>query len=87
MRMDSNIRLSRAVKIQGTAPPRKSPTEPNRVNSAKTDALADVLEAMPAVGSERVARARALIRNLAYPPQQVVDQVAESMAMRIRCAE
>jgi hypothetical protein len=87
MRIESNIELSRAAKAQAPVPSRKSPAEPNKVKLVKTDTLGAALEAMPDVRAEQVARARALIRDPGYPPETVVDQVAESLARRIRSAE
>ena len=87
MRIDTNSELSRAARIQAPTPPRKAPTESNKVDLAESHALDAALKATPEVRAEQVARAKALIRDPGYPSDQVLDQVAEVLAKRIRSKE
>jgi hypothetical protein len=87
MRVDTNSELSRAARIQALTPSRKTPSEPNKLDLAKSDALDAALKAAPEVRAEQVAKAKALIRDPGYPSAKVVDQVAEVLARRIRSKE
>jgi hypothetical protein len=87
MRIDTNSELSRAARIQAPTPPRKTPTEPNKVDLAKANALDAALKATPDTRAEQVARAKELIRDPGYPSGKVVDQVAAVLARRIRSKE
>jgi hypothetical protein len=87
MRIEPNSELSRVAKLQAPTAPRKTPTEPNQVDLAKTDALNAALKATPEVRAEQVARAKALIQDPGYPSNKVVDQVAEVLARRVRSKE
>jgi hypothetical protein len=87
MRVDTNGKLSRAAGIQDPTPPQKAPTGSNEVDLAESHALDAALKATSEVRAEQVARAKALIRNPGYPSHQVLDQVAELLAKRIRNKE
>ena len=87
MRIDTNSEISRAARIQAPTPSRKTPTEPNKVDLAKTDALDAALKATPDVRADQVARAKALIQDPGYPSAKAVAQVAEILASRIRNKE
>jgi hypothetical protein len=87
MRVDTNSELSRATRIHAPTPPPKARNAPSEVNLPTTDALDAALKATPDVGTEQVARARALIREPGYPSDRVVDHVAEVLARSIRSNE
>ena len=87
MRIDANSELSRAARIQAPTPPRKVPSEPNKLDLTKTDSLDAALKAAPDVRAEQVARAKALIQDPGYPSTKVVSQVAGVLARRIHSNE
>ena len=84
MRVDTNSEISRVPYIKASTPPRKTPTEPNMVDLATTDALKASLEATPEVRADQVARAKALIRDPGYPSAKVAQQVAEVLMDSVR---
>jgi hypothetical protein len=87
MRVDTNNELARAARSQASTPPRKTSSEPNQPDLARTDALEAALKATPVARAEQVARAKALIQDPGYPSAKVVDRVAGVLASRIRSKE
>ncbi len=48
-----------------------------------TDALKNSLNNLPTVRPEKVAHARALVSDVSYPPNYVLDRIANLLAMHI----
>lgn len=56
----------------------------NTAGFERTQALESALKEMPAVRPEKIARARALVADVKYPPDEVLNRIANLLAIHVR---
>jgi hypothetical protein len=83
--MNINFNPSAIPKTEPTQPPARSDAAAATDGTAfeATSALTNKLSSLPAVRSEKVAQAKALVSHQQYPPNDVMDRIAVLLATNI----
>lgn len=84
MQIDPNTSISHATRqVASQAPSRVSSAREGEPRFDQTSELNRALEQTPAVRPGAVARARELIGDVKYPPDEAINGIAKLLSMRI----
>ena len=72
--------------IAGQAVQRREPVKPatDTETLARSQALESILNETPVVRPEQVARARTLVANVKYPPDDLLNGIAHLLAVKLK---
>ena len=87
MRVNPNNDTSEIIGGPSQAARRPARLEQDNPTLTSDDKLSQALEQTPQVRAEAVARAKALVRDPAYPPQVLINKLAALLAVHLSTQE